>query len=55
MAVEHLRYRVPPEQAQALVDAYIVAAESLRRSPQCHGYDLTRCTEARDRFILRIL
>ncbi len=55
MVVEYLRYRVPPAQAQALVAAYIVAAESVRRSPHCHGYELTRCTKARDRFILRIL
>lgn len=55
MIVEYRRDRVPAAQVQALVDAYVVAAESLRRSPHCHGYDLTQCTETRDRFILRIL
>ena len=55
MIVEYLRYRVPAAQVQALVDAYVVAAESLRRSPHCHGYDLTQCTETREAFILRIL
>ena len=55
MIVEYIRYRVDAAQAQALVAAYALAAESLRQSPHCHGYELTQCTEARESFILRIL
>lgn len=55
MIVEYIRYRVEAAQAQALVDAYVVAAQSLRQSPHCQGYELTQCTEARESFVLRIL
>jgi len=54
MIVEYIRYRVPAEQADALIAAYRVAVESLRASPHCFGYELTRCSEAPEQFILRI-
>ena len=54
MIVEYIRYRVPVEQVDALIAAYRVAAESLRASPHCLGYELTRCSEAPEQLILRI-
>ena len=55
MIVEYIRYTIDAARADAFVTAYATAAESLRASPECLGYELTRCTEARDSFILRIL
>src|SRR4051812_5659185 len=55
MIVEYIRYVVPEGQAPALLAAYEKAGESLRASEHCLGYELTRCTEAKEVFILRIL
>ena len=54
MIVEYIRYRIEPAQAEAFVAAYETAAQSLRASSHCHGYELSRCTEAPEHFILRI-
>lgn len=54
MIVEYIRYRVPEPRSQALIDAYESAQASLKRSPHCLGFELTRCTEAPEQFILRI-
>ena len=35
--------------------AYEAACQSLRASSHCLGYELTRCAEATDTFVLRIL
>jgi quinol monooxygenase YgiN len=53
MIVEYIRYEVAD--AAALLEAYGRAAESLRSSPHCLGYQLARCTEAPGTFTLRIL
>lgn len=55
MIVEYIRYEAPPGQGEALVAAYETACESLRASPHCLGYELARCAEAADTFVLRIL
>lgn len=55
MIVEYIRYKVAEGQAETLVSAYTTAAESLRASTHCLGYELTQCTEAADTFVLRIL
>jgi quinol monooxygenase YgiN len=54
MIVEYVRYRVPPERAQALEDAYQAAAESLRASPHCLAFELSRSLEEPGRYVLRI-
>jgi quinol monooxygenase YgiN len=54
MIVEYIRYRIAPDRADAFVAAYGTAAASLRASPVCLGYELARCTEAPEQFILRI-
>jgi quinol monooxygenase YgiN len=53
-AVEYIRYRIPPERAEDFVAAYRAAAAPLMASEYCSGYDLTRCVEEPERFILRI-
>ncbi|WP_308108272.1 putative quinol monooxygenase [Streptomyces antimicrobicus] len=52
--VEYIRYRIALDDQQAFEDAYRRAAESLAASPQCVDYELTRCQEERERYILRI-
>lgn len=54
MVVEYIRYRIPAEQGEAFVDAYGRAQEPLRASAHCLGYELSRCVEEPDRYILRI-
>ena len=52
--VEYIRYRIPPEHAHEFVAAYEAAAAPLQESDHCLGYELTRCVEEPDRWILRI-
>lgn len=54
MINEYIRYRIPPESTDAFLLAYEAAQESLRASPNCLSYELSRCTEATEYFILRI-
>jgi quinol monooxygenase YgiN len=54
MIVEYIRYNIESSRTEDFLGAYEVAAESLKQSPHCLGYELTRCTEARESFILRI-
>jgi quinol monooxygenase YgiN len=54
MIIEYIRYDIEPSRAKDLLDAYEIAAKSLRESPHCLGYELTNCTEARESFVLRI-
>ncbi|MFJ3924426.1 putative quinol monooxygenase [Streptomyces sp. NPDC090022] len=52
--VEYIRYRIALDDQQAFEEAYRRAAESLAASPECLDYELTRCEEERERYILRI-
>src|ERR1700730_13992013 len=54
MIVEYLRYRIPADRASAFEDAYARAAVSLQASPQCVDYELARCVDEPDHYILRI-
>jgi hemoglobin len=51
---EYIRYRIPDTQAKAFEEAYRRAAVSLQTSPYCHTYDLARCEEEPESYILRI-
>ncbi|MDC0675616.1 putative quinol monooxygenase [Nannocystis radixulma] len=53
MIVEYIRYRVPTD-PEAFEAAYHRASESLRASPVCLAYELSRCEEAPEHYILRI-
>ncbi|MFY0540091.1 putative quinol monooxygenase [Nannocystis pusilla] len=53
MIVEYIRYRVPTDPA-AFEAAYDRACASLRDAPQCLAYELTRCEEAPEHYVLRI-
>jgi quinol monooxygenase YgiN len=61
MIVEYIRYKLNRQATESDEDtsarfeeAYRAAASSLDASPHCLGYELTRCVEERDRYILRI-
>ena len=54
MVIEYIRYRIPEETAASFESAYERAAESLRASPVCLGYELSRCVEEPAAYVLRI-
>jgi quinol monooxygenase YgiN len=54
MIVEYIRYRIPEDRSAAFFAAYEAAEPSLRASPHCLGYELSRCVEAPESHILRI-
>ncbi|HKW64426.1 MAG TPA: antibiotic biosynthesis monooxygenase family protein [Candidatus Acidoferrum sp.] len=54
MIVEYTRYKIDENRRVAFVNDYREAAESLKCSKNCLGYELTQCTEDEGYFILRI-
>lgn len=61
MIVEYIRYKLDKHETESHEDtfgnfeaAYRAGAASLDASPHCLGYELTRCVEEQDRYILRI-
>lgn len=61
MIVEYIRYKLNKHATESHEDtfggfeaAYRAASSSLDTSPHCLGYELTRCVEEQDRYILRI-
>jgi ketosteroid isomerase-like protein/quinol monooxygenase YgiN len=54
MIVEYIRYRVPPEQASAVIDAYDRAAAALEASPHCLRYEVATCVEDPGAVVVRI-
>jgi quinol monooxygenase YgiN len=54
MIVEYIRYVIPAERAEEFLAAYRSAEAELRGSPHCLRYEVTRCAEQLDHFIVRI-
>ncbi|MDF5752057.1 antibiotic biosynthesis monooxygenase family protein [Spongiactinospora sp. TRM90649] len=55
MVVEYIRYRIPKgETAEVFESAYSRAVIPLGKAPQCLSYELSRCTEEPESYILRI-
>ncbi|WP_035058504.1 putative quinol monooxygenase [Andreprevotia chitinilytica] len=54
MTTEYIRYELTKHSGEELILAYRTACECLQASPECLGYDLTRCEEAPTSFVLRI-
>ncbi|MFF3344351.1 group II truncated hemoglobin [Streptomyces sp. NPDC002779] len=52
--VEYVRYRIPEQQSAEFMAAYTRAAASLAAAPQCVDYELARCDEDFEHYILRI-
>ncbi|MEV0175143.1 antibiotic biosynthesis monooxygenase [Streptomyces sp. NPDC050803] len=53
--VEYIRYRIPEQQSAEFLSAYTRAAAQLAAAPQCVDYELTRCEEDFEHFVLRIV
>ncbi len=54
MIVEYVRYTIDSARAEAFEAAYAQAAAALEASPSCLAYELSRCVEAPDSYVLRI-
>jgi quinol monooxygenase YgiN len=54
MIIEYIRYALVTHTSAELIAAYQSAADALRASPECLGFDLTVCSEAPECLILRI-
>ncbi|QMU70082.1 group II truncated hemoglobin [Streptacidiphilus sp. P02-A3a] len=54
MIVEYIRYRIAEPRHTAFQEAYQRAAGALGRAEQCVDFELARCTEDPDAYILRI-
>jgi quinol monooxygenase YgiN len=52
--VEYIRYKIDEERRAAFEKAYAKAGESLAASSHCLAYELSRCTEDAQQYILRI-
>ncbi|WP_054812545.1 group II truncated hemoglobin [Nocardia arizonensis] len=54
MIVEYIRYRIARHDATDFEAAYGRAARALAAAPQCVDYELTRCTDEPECYVLRI-
>ncbi|WP_433143619.1 group II truncated hemoglobin [Actinomadura nitritigenes] len=54
MIVEYIRYRIDRARAEEFEAAYARAAVPLAAAPQCVDYELTRCVDEPECYILRI-
>ncbi|MET9384963.1 antibiotic biosynthesis monooxygenase [Streptomyces sp. NPDC002928] len=52
--VEYIRYRIPEDRSAEFLAAYTRAAPCLAASPHCVDYELSRCEEDFEHYILRI-
>ncbi|MEU8792890.1 antibiotic biosynthesis monooxygenase [Streptomyces sp. NPDC048643] len=52
--VEYIRYRIPEDQSGQFLAAYTRAAVQLAAAPECVDYELARCEDNFENFILRI-
>ncbi|MFI6482549.1 group II truncated hemoglobin [Nonomuraea sp. NPDC050663] len=55
MIVEYIRYTVPAGRAAEFEAAYGRAAVPLGKAPQCLDYELSKCVDEPDHYILRIV
>lgn len=54
MTIEYIRYRIAAGQQESFESAYTRAVLSLNDSSHCHRYELARCVEEPECYILRI-
>ncbi|MBO4257976.1 group II truncated hemoglobin [Streptomyces griseorubiginosus] len=52
--VEYIRYRIPEDRSAEFLAAYTRAAGRLAEAPQCVDYELARCEEDFEHYVLRI-
>ena len=54
MIVEYIRYKIGDGRAEDFEDAYRRAGEILDASPHCERYEISRCVEESDHYVVRI-
>ena len=54
MIVEYIRYQIPENLSTEFEMAYEEAKEKLLRSEFCHHYEISRCVEKPESYIIRI-
>jgi quinol monooxygenase YgiN len=54
MVVEYIRYQIPTSDSDAFEHDYDLAQTSLAASPHCLGYEVTRCIEDPEIYVVRI-
>lgn len=54
MTIEYIRYDLATHPPEEFLDAYAAASAALRAAPECLAFELTRCEEAPQCFVLRI-
>jgi len=54
MVVEYIRYAVGRDRTDRFRDAYAGAVKLLQAEPGCLSYELTRCSDDPESFMLRI-
>jgi len=54
MIIEYIRYSVPALRHGEFVEAYRAASDELSASPHCLAYELSRCHEQPDLYVMRI-
>jgi quinol monooxygenase YgiN len=54
VTVEYIRYAIPADRADAFERDYATATAPLTASPNCLSYELSRCVEEPEHYILRI-
>jgi quinol monooxygenase YgiN len=54
MIVEYIRYKIGEGQEAEFEDAYRRGGDALQVSPHCERYELSRCVEEPDHYVVRI-
>ena len=54
MTIEYIRYDIANQDAASFEAAYAAAAVPMAESPHCKSFELTKCVEEPNRYILRI-
>ena len=54
MVVEYIRYTVPAEQADAFEECYRRARATLAADQRCLAWEVSRCVEHPERYVVRI-
>jgi hemoglobin len=54
MTIEYVRYRIPAERSKDFLSAYGRAGQHLAAAPECKGFELARCEEDQEAYVLRI-
>ncbi|CAN5662698.1 hypothetical protein BH09CHL1_BH09CHL1_07990 [soil metagenome] len=54
MVVEYIRYQIPSNVSSAFEKDYDLAQDALAASPNCLGWEITRCVEDPEVYVVRI-